>query len=63
VGVVSAESPDLTITSVVDGRKRQIKTAEITERTPLPSPMPPVFGAVLSKRENRDLIEFLAEGD
>jgi hypothetical protein len=25
--------------------------------------MPPSFGTVLSKREIRDLIEFLAEGD
>lgn len=63
-GVISAESADeLTLTSVVDGKKRKIKTAEITERTPLPSLMPPHFGAVLSKREIRDVIEFLAAGD
>jgi quinoprotein glucose dehydrogenase len=63
-GVVSFESPDdLTLVSVVDGKKRTLKTAEIVERTPLPSPMPPHFGAVLSKREIRDLIEFLAVGD
>ncbi len=63
-GVISAENPDeLTITSVVDGKKRKLKTAEIAERTPLPSPMPAHFGAVLSKREIRDIIEFLAKGD
>ena len=63
-GVISGEGADeLTITSVADGKKRKVKTAEITERTPLPSLMPPHFGAVLSKREIRDVIEFLAAGD
>ena len=63
-GVISGENADeLTITSVVDGKKRQLRTADIAERTPLPSPMPPHFGAVLSKREIRDVIEFLAKGD
>ena len=63
-GVISAESAgELTLTSVVDGTKRQIKTADISGRTPLPSLMPPHFGAVLTKREIRDVIEFLAAGD
>ncbi len=63
-GVISGENAgELTITSVVDGKKRRVKIAEIAERTPLPSLMPPHFGAVLSRREIRDLIEFLAAGD
>ena len=63
-GVISSESADeLTLTSVVDSKKRKIKTVEIAERTPLPSLMPPHFGAVLTKREIRDVIEFLAAGD
>ncbi len=63
-GVITLENAaDLTLTSVVDGKKRKVKTRDIAERTPLPSPMPPHFGAVLSKREIRDLVEFLAEGD
>lgn len=63
-GVLTGESEDeLTVTSVVDGKRRKLKTSEIAGRTPLPSPMPPHFDAVLSKREIRDLIEFLAEGD
>lgn len=63
-GVVSHESADeLTITSVVDGKKTRVKTADITERTALPSPMPPHFGAVLDKRAIRDLVEFIAVGD
>ncbi len=62
-GIVSFESnSDLTIVSVPDGRKRHLKAAAVVERTPMPSAMPPHFGAVLSKRDIRDLIEFLAEG-
>jgi len=51
------------MTSVTDGTKRAVPTSEIKERTPLPSPMPPHFGVVLSKREIRDLVEFIAVGD
>jgi putative heme-binding domain-containing protein len=63
-GIVTHESRDeITITSVGDGKKRAVKTAEIAQRIPLPSPMPPHFGVVLSKREIRDLVAFLAVGD
>ena len=63
-GVITSETADeLSITSVVDGKKRVLKITAIAERTPLPSLMPPHFGAVLSRREIRDLIEFLASGD
>ncbi len=63
-GVISAEGADeLTITNVADGKKRTVKTADITERAPLPSPMPPHFSAALDKRAIRDLVEFLAAGD
>lgn len=63
-GVLTLENDhDVVVTSITDGKKRKILVADITERTPLPSPMPPHFGMVLSKREIRDLVEFLAEGD
>ena len=63
-GVVSHESADeITVTSVADGKKAKVKTADIAERTPLPSPMPPHFGTVLDKRAIRDLVEFIAKGD
>ncbi len=63
-GVVSSETPDeLVITTVADGRQRKVAVAEIAERTPLPSPMPPHFGVVLDKRAIRDLVEFIAAGD
>jgi putative heme-binding domain-containing protein len=63
-GVLTSENTtDVVVTSIVDGKKRKVLVADIVERTPLPSPMPPHFGMVLSKREIRDLVEFLAEGD
>jgi quinoprotein glucose dehydrogenase len=62
-GVVKAESDHrLVLTSIVDGTKRTVRGEDIEKRSPLPSPMPPYFGTVLTKRELRDLIEFLAEG-
>jgi putative heme-binding domain-containing protein len=63
-GVMQQENAhDVTVTSVVDGRKRKVLIEDIVERTPLPSPMPPAFGMILSKREIRDLVEFIAAGE
>lgn len=64
VGVVVFETDsELAIVSVPEGKKTTVKIAEITKRTAIPSPMPPHFGSALTKREIRDLIEYLAEGD
>ena len=63
-GVITHDNPsDLILTSVTDGKKRTIETANIVKRTVLPSPMPPHFGVALTKREIRDLIEYLAAGE
>ncbi|MEK0448489.1 MAG: hypothetical protein RL088_757 [Verrucomicrobiota bacterium] len=63
-GVITKETgEDLVLTDVTTGKKRTIAIDDIVKRTTLPSPMPPHFGAVLSKRELRDLIEYLAAGD
>jgi putative heme-binding domain-containing protein len=63
-GVVASQSSDeIPLTSFTDGTKRTVKTANIAERTPLPSPMPPHFGVILTKREIRDLVELIAAGD
>jgi len=63
-GVLGDENDhDLVVTSAADGKRRSVLIDDIVERTPLPSPMPPIFGTVLSKREIRDLVEFIAEGD
>lgn len=63
-GVVRGESAvDITLASFADGKRSTVKLAKVVERTPLPSPMPPAFGQVLSKRAIRDLVEFIANGD
>lgn len=63
-GVITHDNPsDFILTSVTDGRKRTIQTADLVKRTTLPSPMPPHFGTALTKRELRDLIEYLASGE
>lgn len=63
-GVITHDNPsEFILTSVTDGKKRTIQTADVEKRTALPSPMPPHFGAALTKRELRDLIEFLASGE
>jgi putative heme-binding domain-containing protein len=60
-GILSFESDEeVVITSVVDGKTRKIPANDITERTSLPSAMPPGFGLALGKRAIRDLVEFIA---
>ncbi len=64
VGVVRGESAtEITLASFADGKRTTVKLAQVTGRTPLPSPMPPAFGQVLSKRAIRDLVQFIAAGD
>ena len=63
-GVVRGESAvEITLASFADGKRSTVKLAKVVERTPLPSPMPPVFGQVLGKRALRDLVQFIAAGD
>ena len=60
-GIFNSERDDeITITSTIDGKKRKVKAQDVTDRTPLPSAMPPGFGVVLGKRAIRDLVEYLA---
>ena len=63
-GVVRGESAtEITLASFADGKRSTVKLANVVERTPLPSPMPPAFGQVLDKRAIRDLVQFIAAGD
>ena len=63
-GIVRGESAtDVTLASFADGKRSTVRLAKVTVRTPLPSPMPPAFGQVLSKRAIRDLVQFIAAGD
>lgn len=53
---------EVTLTNIADGKKQQIKTENIKERTHVPSAMPPGLAEVLGKRNLRDVVEFLASG-
>ena len=50
----------MTLASLADGKKQQIKKADIKERATVPSAMPPGLGDVLGKRGLRDVIEYLS---
>jgi len=45
---------------LTDGREITLDPAQITQRQRLPSAMPEGLGAILGKRELRDMVEFLA---
>lgn len=60
-GLLHNETRDeLTVISLVDGSRRKIKAADIVSREGFPSAMPPIFGQALTKRQIRDLVEFIA---
>jgi len=48
------------LTSIAGGSKRRIKSAAIASRTEFPSAMSPAFGQILTKRQIRDLVQYLA---
>jgi len=58
--LASEDNDEITLTSIVDGKKRAVPRADVTERTALPSAMPPGFAQILGKRALRDIVEFLA---
>jgi putative heme-binding domain-containing protein len=62
-GVVRFESPEEIRITSLDGKVHALKKSAIVERTPLPSPMPPHFGQVLSKRDIRDLVAYISQGE
>ena len=58
--LASEDNDEITLTSILDGKRRSVARAEIAERTALPSAMPPGFAQILGKRALRDIVEFLA---
>ncbi len=60
VGIVASETPDTLTLRQVDGGTTAVPVSTIQSRGTLPSSMPEIFGAVLTKKELRDVIEYLA---
>ncbi len=60
-GLLSAETADeLTLKNPADGKSQHVKKTDVKERASLPSAMPPGMGEVLTKRELRDLVQYLS---
>jgi putative heme-binding domain-containing protein len=59
-GTLKSETPEQFEVITADGQRHLIPTKSVEERTNPKSPMPPME-KVLSPRDVRDLIEFLAE--
>jgi quinoprotein glucose dehydrogenase len=59
-GVVANETADSISLRNADGKTTQVNKADITRREGAPSSMPEIYGAVLTKSELRDVVEFLA---
>lgn len=59
-GVVAEEKADSISLRNADGKVTVVKKADIKLREGAPSSMPEIYGAVLTKTELRDLVEFMA---
>ena len=60
-GLLNAETADeLALKNPADGKLQRVKKSVMKERASLPSAMPPGMGEVLTKRELRDLVQYLS---
>jgi quinoprotein glucose dehydrogenase len=59
-GIVADETADTLSLRTIDDKTIEVKKAEIAKREGLPSAMPEIYGAILSKSDLRDVVEFLA---
>jgi hypothetical protein len=59
-GVLKSESPDAVTIQLPGDAPEILKTADIASRDNVPSGMLPNMGDLLTKRELRDIVEYLA---
>jgi quinoprotein glucose dehydrogenase len=59
-GTVAEETPAALSLRDADGKISEIKKSDIAKREGAPSSMPEIYGAVLTKTELRDVVEYLA---
>ena len=60
-GLLTTETAnDITLKNPADAKLQRVKKADVKERTSLPSAMPPGMGEVLTKRELRDVVQYLS---
>ncbi len=58
-GMLREETESHLVVQTGSGETRQVATSEITQRVNAPSAMPPM-GQLLSRREIRDVVEYLS---
>jgi quinoprotein glucose dehydrogenase len=59
-GIVAGETADTIKLRNADGKVVDVKKSEIAKREGAPSSMPEIYGAILTKKELRDVVAFLA---
>ena len=59
-GILKAETPEELVIVTADGKQERIAAASIEDRSQGPSAMPADIATKLSRRELRDLVEWLA---
>jgi putative heme-binding domain-containing protein len=58
-GTLREETDNALVVETAPGKRQRVAVSEVAKRTNLPSPMPPM-GKVLTPREIRDVVEYLA---
>lgn len=59
-GIVASETPDTISLRDIEGKIVEVKKADIAKRDAAPSAMPEIYGAILSKTELRDIVEYVS---
>jgi quinoprotein glucose dehydrogenase len=59
-GIVANETADTLTLRNTDNKIVEVKKADIARREGAPSGMPEIYGAILTKRELRDVVEYMA---
>ena len=59
-GIVATETADMISLRNTDNQLVEVKKSNIAKRDSAPSGMPEIYGAILTKSELRDLVEYLA---
>jgi quinoprotein glucose dehydrogenase len=59
-GIVASETADTITLRTTDNQLVAVKKTNIAQRASAPSGMPEIYGAILTKSEIRDLVEYLA---
>jgi quinoprotein glucose dehydrogenase len=59
-GIVAAETPDTITLRTADNKVIDVKKSDIAKREGAPSSMPEIYGAILTKTQLRDVVEYLA---